>query len=49
MLKQCDNCKREENHEGQFDCEHWVEDQNAVLLCDDCFFNDLYKVKLDNK
>jgi hypothetical protein len=43
MLKQCDNCKREENHEGQFDCEHWVEDQNAVLLCDDCFFNDLYK------
>lgn len=42
MLNKCGNCKREESHEGQYDCEHWAEDQN-ILLCDDCFFNDLYK------
>ena len=42
MIRKCGNCKREENHEGQFDCEDWSEDQ-AVILCDDCFFNDLYK------
>ena len=42
MIKECKNCKRKEDYESQFDCEHWVEDQ-AVILCDDCFFNDLYK------
>ena len=42
MIRKCSNCEREEDHEGQFDCEDWSEDQ-AVILCDDCFFNDLYK------
>jgi|DEB0MinimDraft_10_1074344.scaffolds.fasta_scaffold856506_1 predicted nucleic-acid-binding Zn-ribbon protein len=42
MIRKCGNCKREEDYENQFDCEDWSEDQ-IVILCDDCFFNDLYK------
>ena len=41
MIRECKNCKRKEDYEGQFDCEDWSEDQ-VVILCDDCFFNDLY-------
>jgi len=41
MIRKCKNCKRKEDYEGQFDCEDWNEDQ-VVILCDDCFFNDLF-------
>ena len=48
MIKECKNCKRKEDYEGQFDCEDWNEDQ-VVILCDDCFFNDLYNKEKTNE